>query len=53
MFAVSFSQWCSRVLSEGSAYFNRMNETQWGVVAACVVAIGFMCLKGNLTNRAL
>jgi hypothetical protein len=53
MWAFSFKTWLNELLNYSSDYFNRMNETQWGVVSACVVLLGFLCLKGNLTNRAL
>lgn len=32
-------------------YFGTMNQTQWGVVSACAVAFGFLCLKGTNVNR--
>lgn len=31
--------------------FDDMNSIQWGVVSACAVAFGFLCLKGSNANR--
>ena len=32
-------------------YFNHMNTMQWGIVSACAVGFGFLCLKGTGVNR--
>ena len=45
--AFSLSGWFFEAWSELVRYFNTMNTTQWGVVSACAVAFGFLCLKGT------
>lgn len=47
----SLSTWFFDAWAELVRYFNTMNTTQWGVVSACAVAFGFLCLKGNGINR--
>ncbi len=49
--AFSFSDWFSSATHELVYYFNHMNTTQWGIVSACAVAFGFLCLKGTGLNR--
>lgn len=45
--AFSLSQWFQDATTELSSYFSTMNTTQWGIVSACAVAFGFLCLKGT------
>ena len=47
----SFSSWFFEAWAELVRYFNAMNTIQWGVVAACAVAFGFLCLRGTGINR--
>ena len=49
--AFSLSGWFSAATHELLYYFNHMNTTQWGIVAACAVSFGFLCLKGTGLNR--
>ena len=49
--AFSFSDWFSSATHELVYYFNHMNTTQWGIVSACAVAFGFLCLKGTGLNH--
>ena len=52
MFArFSFSTWFFDAWSEMVRYFNTMNTMQWGVLSACAVAFGFLCLRGSGVNR--
>ena len=47
----SLSGWFFDAWGELVRYFNNMSTTQWGVVSACAVAFGFLCLKGTALNR--
>ena len=47
----SFSTWFFDAWGDLVRYFNTMNTMQWGVVAACAVTFGFLCLKGSGINR--
>jgi len=29
-------------------YFSHLNRTQWAIMSACVVAFGFLCMRGNV-----
>lgn len=49
--AFSLQVWFFDAWGELIRYFNSMNATQWGVVSACAVAFGFLCLKGTALNR--
>lgn len=49
--AFSVSDWFSSAMYELVYYFNHMNTMQWGIVSACAVAFGFLCLKGTGVNR--
>jgi hypothetical protein len=49
--AFSISGWFSSATHELMYYFNHMNNVQWGIVSACAVAFGFLCLKGTGANR--
>jgi hypothetical protein len=49
--AFSLSVWFSSATRELVYYFNHMNTMQWGIVSACAVAFGFLCLKGTGANR--
>jgi|GEM_PF-6729287 hypothetical protein len=53
MYLFSQMSWFRELVDYSFNYFNRMDQTQWGIVSACIVLLGFLCLKGNLTNRAL
>jgi hypothetical protein len=48
---LSISGWFFEAWAELVRYFNTMNTIQWGVVSACAVAFGFLCLKGTGINR--
>ena len=43
----SFSHACDELIR----YFSTWNTTQYGIVAACAVAFGFICLRGTGINR--
>ena len=43
--------WLSSVSHELVTCFNTMSVMQWGIVAGCAVAFGFLCLKGTNVNR--
>jgi hypothetical protein len=45
------SSWFFDAWGELVRYFNTMSTTQWGIVSACAVAFGFLCLKGSGLNR--
>lgn len=47
----SLTSWFFDAWTELVRYFHAMNATQYGVVAACAVAFGFLCLKGTGINR--
>ena len=47
----SLSGWFFEAWTEMVHYFNAMNTIQWGVVSACAVTFGFMCLKGTGIHR--
>ncbi len=47
----SVTDWFFSAWGELVRYFNSMDTTQWGVVSACAVAFGFLCLKGTALNR--
>ncbi len=49
--AFSLSGWFFDAWGELVRYFNTMNTMQWGVVSACAVAFGFLCLRGTKINR--
>ncbi len=51
LLAFSFGDWFRDASYELSYYFSHMNKTQWGIVSACSVAFGFLCLKGTGINR--
>ena len=43
----SLSGWFFSAWNELVRYFHEMNATQFGVVAACAVLFGFLCLKNT------
>lgn len=47
----SLSVWFFDAWGELVRYFYSMNTIQYGVVAGCAVAFGFLCLKGTNINR--
>ncbi|MFK8113240.1 MAG: hypothetical protein AB8B91_13610 [Rubripirellula sp.] len=47
----TLSVWFIDAWGETSRYFSSMNTIQWGVVSACSVVFGFLCLKGSNANR--
>ena len=47
----SISGWFFEAWADLVTYFNSMSTTQWGIVSACAVAFGFLCLKGTAINR--
>ena len=47
----SFSTWFFDAWSDLVRYFNTMNTIQWGVMSACAVSFGFLCLRGSGVNR--
>jgi hypothetical protein len=49
--AFSLSQWFQDAVAELSGYFATMNTTQWGIVSACAVGFGFLCLRGTGLKR--
>ena len=49
--AFSVTDWFYSAMHELVYYFNHMNTTQWGIVSACAVTFGFLCLKGTGINR--
>lgn len=49
--AFSITLWFSDAWGELVRYFNTMSTWQWGVVSACSVAFGFLCLKGHSLKR--
>ncbi len=49
--AFSLSGYFIDAWGEFTRYFGSMNQTQWGIVSACAVAFGFLCLKGSNVNR--
>ena len=34
-----------------TTYFSSLTSIQWGILATCAVAFGFLCLKGPGINR--
>ncbi|WP_197231066.1 hypothetical protein [Novipirellula artificiosorum] len=51
LLAFSISDWSSEALNELVRYFNRMSVTQWGIMSACAVTFGFLCLRGTAIKR--
>lgn len=49
--AFSITGWFSSVVRWVTSSFNSMDVTQWGIVAACAVVFGFLCLKGTALDR--
>ena len=47
----SFTLWFFDAWSDLVRYFGTMNTYQWGIVSACAVTFGFLCLKGSGINR--
>jgi hypothetical protein len=47
----SFSTWFFDSWADLVQYFHTMNTIQWGILSACAVAFGFLCLKGSGVNR--
>jgi hypothetical protein len=47
----SLSGWFFEAWSELARYFYGMNATHYGILAACAVAFGFLCLRGSGINR--
>jgi hypothetical protein len=45
--AFSLSIWFQDAMGELTRYFTTMNTTQWGIVSACAVGFGFLCLRGT------
>lgn len=45
--AFSLTGWFQDAMSELTRYFSTMNVTQWGIVSACSVGFGFLCLRGT------
>ncbi|KAA1262291.1 hypothetical protein LF1_48540 [Rubripirellula obstinata] len=45
--AFSLTGWFQDALGELTRYFSTMNVTQWGIVSACSVFFGFLCLRGT------
>ncbi|QDT13490.1 hypothetical protein [Stieleria marina] len=50
-FIASLGSYARSILNELMTVFNQMNSLQWGIVSACAVAFGFLCLKGTGVNR--
>lgn len=46
----TIQQWFLDNWGELTRYFSSMNTWQWGVVSACAVAFGFLCLRGHKIN---
>ena len=51
LLAFSFGDWFRDASNELTRYFSHMNTTQWGIVSACSVTFGFLCLKGTGLKR--
>ncbi|TWT84472.1 hypothetical protein CA13_59510 [Planctomycetes bacterium CA13] len=51
LFAFSITEWFRDGIHEIVHGFNHMNVTQWGILSACAVAFGFLCLKGHAIRR--
>ena len=49
--AFSLTGWFRDAMAELVTFFNTMNTTQWGIVATCAVAFGFLCLRGTRIDR--
>lgn len=47
----SISLWVQDVRNELMTYTSQMTTYHWGVVSACAVGFGFLCLKGSGVNR--
>ncbi len=50
LLAFSITTWFFDAWGELVRSFNTMNTWQWGVVSACSVAFGFLCLRGTKIN---
>ena len=46
-----FSAYLAGKLSDLLMFSDTMNSTQWGLVSICVIAFGFLCLRGPGFNR--
>ncbi|TWT54693.1 hypothetical protein Pla22_23440 [Rubripirellula amarantea] len=49
--AFSLTLWLSDAWGELVRYLANLNTWQWGIVSACAVVFGFLCLKGTGINR--
>ena len=47
----TLSVWFMDAWRELVRYFATFSTTQWGIVATCVVAFGFLCLRGHSLKR--
>ena len=47
----SLTGWFFAAWAELVRYFHAMDALQYGIVAGCAVAFGFLCLKGTGINR--
>ena len=46
-----FSAYLAGKLSDLLMFSDAMNSTHWGLVSICVIAFGFLCLRGPGFNR--
>lgn len=46
-----FSAYLAGKLSDLLMFSDAMNSTHWGLVSICVMAFGFLCLRGPGFNR--
>ena len=49
--AFSLTSWFHDAWGEMARYMLNLNTWQWGIVSACAVVFGFLCLKGTGDNR--
>ncbi|QDS92160.1 hypothetical protein FF011L_08960 [Roseimaritima multifibrata] len=45
--AFNLSQWFNRTTNEVMYYFSGLSSTQWGILSACAVTFGFLCMRSN------
>ena len=47
----SFNQWWRGASGELTEYYNKMDTTQWGIIASLFVVAGFLLLRTSTLKR--
>lgn len=46
LLSMTLRSWFFEAVNELTNYFEQMNTTQYGILAAATVGFGFLCLRG-------